>query len=48
MLKYYREVGISTFPFVIVYRIYKQRKLIRIFSVFHTNQNPGKKYRQTQ
>ncbi len=40
----YRETGVVTFPFVIVYRIFKKNKTIQIVSVFHTAQNPKKKY----
>lgn len=43
--KSYREAGVPRFPFVIIYRINKRRKIIRIFSIFHTAQNPAKKYK---
>jgi hypothetical protein len=43
--KSYKEVAISTFPFIIVYRIIKKQKSIRIVSVFHTSQSPKKKYK---
>lgn len=42
--KNYKETSIDTFPFLIIYRINKRRKLIRIVSVFHTSRNPKKKY----
>jgi len=40
----YREMKISVFPFVIVYKIYKRKKLIETVSVFHTSRNPKGKY----
>ncbi len=39
------EVITDTFPYLIVYRINKSRKLIMIVSVFHTSRNPKKKRR---
>ena len=42
--KSYRETSITMFPFIIVYRIFKRKKIIQIVSVFHTSQNPRKKY----
>src|ERR1017187_8380584 len=40
----YREAKISIFPFVIVYKIYRRKKLIEAVSVFHTSRNPKRKY----
>jgi hypothetical protein len=42
--KPYREANISVFPFLIVYKINKNQKLIEVASVFHTSRNPKKKY----
>ena len=42
--KSYREARVAPFPFVIIYRINTKKSIIRIVSVFHTAQNPGKKY----
>jgi plasmid stabilization system protein ParE len=39
-----REVITDKFPYLIVYRINKSRKLIMIVSVFHTSRHPKKKY----
>jgi len=39
-----REAVIDDFPFLIVYRVNKNQKLIMIVSVFHTSRNPVKKY----
>jgi plasmid stabilization system protein ParE len=38
------EVNTDKFPYLIVYRINKSRKLILIISVFHTSRHPKKKY----
>ena len=43
-IKSYKETVLPTFPFVIIYRINEQKKLIRITSVFHQSRNPKKKY----
>ena len=43
--KSYREASVPLFPYVIIYRINKRKKIIKIFSVFHTAQNPGKRYK---
>ena len=40
----YKETPIQIFPFLIIYRINKRKKLIRIVSIFHTSLNPKKKY----
>jgi hypothetical protein len=40
----YREAKVSIFPFVIVYKIHKKKKLIEAVSVFHTSRNPKRKY----
>jgi len=41
--KTYRETPVSVFPFLIIYRINKKRKIVRIVSVFHTSLNPKRK-----
>jgi len=43
--KSYKEVSVDTFPFLVIYRINARKKSVRILSVFHTAQNPKKKYR---
>lgn len=40
----YKETPVPIFPFLIIYRINKKKKLVRIVSVFHTSLNPKKKY----
>lgn len=40
----YREAKVAIFPFVIVYKIYKRKRLIEAVSVFHTSRNPKRKY----
>jgi plasmid stabilization system protein ParE len=42
--KQYRERTLDTFPFIIIYRINKKKKVIRIVSVFHTSRHPKTKY----
>ena len=39
-----REALTDTFPYLIVYRINKRRKVIMIISIFHTSRHPKKKY----
>jgi len=43
--KSYREASVSIFPYVIIYRIIHRKKIIRIFSVFHTAKNTKNKYK---
>ena len=40
----YREAKVSIFPFVIVYKIYKRKKIIEVLSVFHTSRSLKRKY----
>jgi len=44
--KGYREVKVDGFPYLIVYRIYKQKKMIFVTSIHHTRKHPGKKIRK--
>ena len=41
--KSYKETPIPIFPFLIIYRLNRKKKLARIVSVFHTSLNPKKK-----
>jgi plasmid stabilization system protein ParE len=43
--KLYKETSINTFPYLIIYKISKRKKLIQVISVFHTSLNPRKKYK---
>lgn len=43
-IQFFRETKIKTFPYLIVYRIDEQRKIIIISSIFHTYRNPDTKY----
>jgi hypothetical protein len=43
--KGYREVEIDTFPYLIVYKIYKKKRRIFVASIHHTSKDPNKKYR---
>jgi len=40
------EAIVNDFPYTIVYRIYKKKKIIFINSVHHQKKHPRKKYRQ--
>ena len=42
----YREVSTEGFPYVIVYKINKRKKLIFISAIYHTKRNPKYKYRK--
>jgi plasmid stabilization system protein ParE len=43
--KTYKETLIESFPYLIIYKVNKRKKIIRVLSVFHTSLNPGKKYK---
>lgn len=42
--KGFREKKIKVFPYLILYRIRKKKKIVAISSIFHTSRNPRKKY----
>jgi hypothetical protein len=42
-IKNYREAVVPVFPYLIVYRIHSQRKVVAVGSIFHSKQNPVKK-----
>ena len=44
--KDHREVQVDVFPYLIVYKIYKQSKTILIISIHNTKKHPLKKYRK--
>ena len=43
--KTYREAQIEFFPYLIVYKINKRKKLVHISAIHNTKKNPGNKYR---
>lgn len=43
--KSYREALTNTFPFLIIYKTYPEKKEIFVASIFHTKRKPKKKYR---
>ncbi|MCA0430055.1 MAG: type II toxin-antitoxin system RelE/ParE family toxin [Bacteroidetes bacterium] len=43
--KNFHEAVIKNFPFSIIYSVEEQIKTVIIFSVFHNNRNPKKKYK---
>lgn len=46
--KGFRETKVRVFPYLIIYRIQKRKKIIAISSIFHTSRNPKKKYSGTK
>ena len=42
----FREAIVRTFPYIIIYTLYKREMIITINSIFHTSRNPQKKYRK--
>jgi plasmid stabilization system protein ParE len=44
--KEYRETKVDYFPFLIVYKIHKRKKLIHISSIHNMKKHPRKKYRK--
>ena len=44
--KGYREARVEVFPYLIVYKIYKQQKAILVNSIHHEKKHPRKKYRK--
>ena len=41
--KNYREAIVKIFPYLVIYRIHKRKKVVAIVSVFHTRRKPRKK-----
>jgi len=44
--KTYRETIIEVFPFSIIYRVNKKKRLVQVVSIFHSSRNPVRKYRK--
>jgi plasmid stabilization system protein ParE len=42
----YREAKVDTFPYLIVYKIHKQHKIIFVSSIHHAKKHPRNKYRK--
>lgn len=38
----FHRLPLKIFPFIIIYKIEKEKEIIKIFRVFHTSQNPEK------
>lgn len=44
--KHYHEIGLKKYPFVIIYSINQEDKIIMIWKVFHHKRNPKKKFKE--
>ena len=42
--KKFHEARIKIFPYLIIYRVHKQKMVIAVGSIFHTSRSPKKKY----
>lgn len=42
----FREAAVDDFPYTIVYRLNKRKRLIFISAIYHTKRNPKHKYRK--
>ena len=42
----FREAIVKTFPYIIIYTVYKNEKIITINSIFHTSRNPKRKLKK--
>lgn len=38
----YRILPLSKFPFIIIYSVIEDKKIVDVISIFHTSQNPNK------
>ena len=36
----FRETPVKTFPYIIVYTVYKKEKIITVSAIFHSRRNP--------
>ena len=43
--KLYRETSLAIFPFAIIYKINKRKKIVQVVTVFHSSRNPAKRYK---
>jgi plasmid stabilization system protein ParE len=42
----FREAPVKTFPYLIVYTVYKKEQVITVSAIFHASRNPKRKYRK--
>ncbi len=42
----FRETPIKTFPYIIVYTVYKKEQVITVSTIFHAKRNPKRKYKK--
>jgi len=43
----FRETPVKTFPYIVVYTVYKKEQVITVSAIFNAKRNPKKKYRKT-
>lgn len=44
-IHFFRETRVKTFPYLIIYKIEEDSKMILVSSIFHTGRNPKLKYK---
>ncbi|GAA0543787.1 type II toxin-antitoxin system RelE/ParE family toxin [Chitinophaga japonensis] len=42
----YREIPVEKFPYLIIYEVRKQQKIVYILHIFNTHRNPRLKYKK--
>ena len=40
----FREAPVRLFPYLIIYKVYKRKKEIVVYSIFHSRRNPRNKF----
>jgi len=41
-----RQAKVTDFPYVIVFRLFPEKNILLIISIFYTSKNPAKKYKR--
>lgn len=44
--KSYRETTMDTFPYVIIYEVFKKERIVFVSYIFHSSRNPRLKYKR--
>ncbi len=42
----FREAVVKTFPYLIIYTVYKKDQIVTVSAIFHASRNPKRKYRK--